>query len=308
MIARALLCLAFCLPTLAFAQYNPTAGQNAPMAVEDRPMRAKSGEVLLDDEGKVRTERVRVSVAKDTHGNARGNNYDLAMDGAFEGQTVLIIDQVGNTLVNTRAALRVKGFSSVVLRGKAASAGDLRGALKKSCQLWLISSGAPVLPKEQIVAIKHFFDAGHGVYIWGDNTPLYADANRLAAALVPGLGMKGNTPGNQVVGISRGKGKAGVREGHLVTTGLEFLYEGVTIATIHPHQELTPLLYGSIGNLVTAAYEKNDKRLLIDGGFTRLAVNWDDAGTARYVKNAAAWLTNAERFGDAVVATRGEQR
>lgn len=39
---------------------------------------------------------------------------------------------------------------------------------------------------------------------------------------------------------------------------------------------------------------------MIDGGFTRLAVSWDDAGTARFVKNAAAWLVNAERFKEKV--------
>ncbi len=304
MIHRTLLTLAALLPTLAFAQYNPSAGQNAPTATAAEVMRSKSGDVLHDEDGQVRYQQVEVPVSKDSHGNARGNQYDLAMDGAFEGQTVLIIDQVGNTLVNTRTALRIKGFSTVVLRGRAESAAHLASALKKSSQVWLISSGSPVLPDDQLAAIKTFFQAGHGVYIWGDNTPLYADANRLADTLVPGLGMKGNTPGDKVVGISQKAASPGVRRGHLVTTGLEFLYEGVTIATLHPHQELTPLLYGSIGNLVTAAYEKKQRRLLIDGGFTRLAVNWDDAGTARYVKNAAAWLVNAERFGDAVVARK----
>lgn len=34
----------------------------------------------------------------------------------------------------------------------------------------------------------------------------------------------------------------------------------------------------------------------MDGGLTRLAVSWDDAGTARYVKNAASWLVHAAKF------------
>ena len=74
----------------------------------------------------------------------------------------------------------------------------------------------------------------------------------------------------------------------------------LTIATIDENAKLTPIIYGSAGNLVTAAYEKDGKRLIMDGGFTRLAVNWDDAGTARYVKNAASWLVNSERFKDMV--------
>jgi hypothetical protein len=118
----------------------------------------------------------------------------------------------------------------------------------------------------------------------------------------------------------------GLKEGHLITTGLEHLYEGTSIATVQfgpPHgrnaslydgsgpsssrspklpEGFTAILHGSAGNLVNVAYEKDGKRLLMDGGFTRLAVAWDDAGTARYVKNAAAWLVNAERFPQKVAA------
>ncbi len=80
------------------------------------------------------------------------------------------------------------------------------------------------------------------------------------------------------------------------------MYEGVTIATLTENEDLTPIIYGSANNLVTAVYEKDGKRLILDGGFTRLYVNWDTAGTGRYVKNAAAWLVNYERFGDQVVS------
>jgi hypothetical protein len=47
-----------------------------------------------------------------------------------------------------------------------------------------------------------------------------------------------------------------------------------------------------------------ETRAILDGGFTCLYMRWDTAGTGRYVKNAAAWLANAERFGDAVVAKK----
>ncbi len=303
----------------AFAQYTPAAGENAPAAAYESHLDRKTGRVVL--------EKAESSpVPRDGHGNARGNQYDLAVDGAFEGQTVLIIDQTGNTLVNTRAALREKGLASVVYpNGKTPTPAELKEALAKSCQLWIISNGDARLQGEHLAAIKAFFDAGHGVYVWGDNDPYYLDANRIAAALVPGLRMEGDLPGNAVVGVADGRsGAPGVRKGHLITTGVEHLYEGVTIATIQftrkdgraaplyagsepstvrsPHlpDGFTPLLYGSAGNLVTVAYEKGGKRLVMDGGFTRLAVSWDDAGTARYVKNAAAWLVHAERFKETV--------
>ncbi len=308
----------------AFAQYTPAAGSNRPLAAYETRRDEKTGEVSFIKDSATR-------VKDDSHGNARGNQYDLAVDGAFDGQTVLILDQVGNTLVNTRAALRQKGLSSVVYpSGAMPSPAELKKALEKSCELWLISSGAPMLNDEHVKSIKAFFDAGHGVYIWGDNDPLYVDANRVASALVPGLRMEGNLAGNKEVGIADGKAAIGLRAGHLITTGLEHLYEGVTIATVQfsapdgrnaalydgeggasrsPRlpEGFTPLLFGSAGNLVTVAYEKDGKRLVMDGGFTRLAVSWDDAGTARYVKNAAAWLVHAERFTD-TVAMRGVKK
>ena len=114
--------------------------------------------------------------------------------------------------------------------------------------------------------------------------------------------MKGDLYGDKVVGRSEGPGKAGVAREHLLSTGVENIYEGITVATVKPAGAMTPVIYGSAGNLVTAAFEANHKRLLVDGGFTRLSNKWDSAGTGRYVMNAAAWLANYERFGDAVVA------
>ena len=106
--------------------------------------------------------------------------------------------------------------------------------------------------------------------------------------------MSGNLPGAQTVNIQTETQKAGLVKDHLINTGLVSLYEGVTIASIHHHPDLMPVMYGSANNLVIAAYEKDGKRAVMDGGFTRLFCNWDSAGTSRYVKNAAAWLVNIE--------------
>jgi hypothetical protein len=152
--------------------------------------------------------------------------------------------------------------------------------------------------------IKRFFDSGHGVYIWGDNEPYYADANYVGKALL-GATMHGNLIGNKTVNLWPRKGKAGLLPNHLLTTGLAHLFEGITIATIKPGQSrLEPMLYGSAHNLVAAYYDRGGKRAILDGGFTRLYKQWDTAGTARYVKNAAAWLANYERFGDKVVSSK----
>jgi len=286
----------------ASAQYTSAAGQNAPMA-------AKS-EQTVDALGKVHTRTVYVPPPRDAHGNAHGNQYDLAVDGAFEGQTVAVLHFYtgeGFDFSLPRGALAEKGFSVYRWINTAPSPEELARGLEKANQLWIISGDRQQLNDKHLAVIKKFFDAGHGVYIWGDNEPYYADANYVAEALL-GAKMLGNLPGNVTVGVQPAAAQPGVRKGHLVTTGLEHLYEGVTIATIQPNQTLEPLVHGSAGNLVTAIYDRGGKRAILDGGFTRLYLSWDQAGTARYVKNAAAWLANAERFGAAVVAQKSDKK
>jgi hypothetical protein len=254
--------------------------------------------------------RVReVAAPKDTHGNAVGTGHDLAVDGAFEGQTVAVLHLYtgeGFDFALPREALKQKGFAVYRWMNQPPAPAELERRLKDACQLWIISSDQRLLTEAHLAVIKRFFDSGRGVYIWGDNQPYYADANAVAQALL-GSQMTGNVPGDTTVGLlplEASQAKRGLRRRHLLTTGLEYLYEGVTIATIAPAPHLEPLLYGSAGNLVAASYDHGGKRAILDGGFTRLFLKWDTAGTGRYVKNAAAWLANAERFGTKVVSAK----
>ncbi len=282
----------------AHAQYNDVAGASAPMATVRVETRSLDGKVIV--------KAVSRPVPADRYGNAQGNQYDLARDGAFVGQTVAVLQLFtgeGFDFSLPRAALKEKGFSVYRWSNAVPPAAELRQALKKACQLWIISGMERKLGPDHIKVIKEFFEAGHGVYIWGDNEPYYADANYVAEALF-GAKMLGNVPGDQVVPLQVKLGKKGVLPNHLLTTGLVHLYEGVTIATIQPNQSLHPLVYGSVDNLVTAFYDQNGRRAILDGGFTRLYYKWDTAGTGRYVKNAAAWLVNVERFHNGERASR----
>ena len=249
---------------------------------------------LDEKSGKTVEEVVEREAPKDRYGNANGNQFDLAVDGAFEGQTVAVIQLYDFPFDLVKAALKEKGFSVYRWNG-APTPEELETALKKSSQLWVISGDSRRLNDKHIAAIKKFYEAGHGVYLWGDNEPYYADANAVGQALA-GVTMNGNLMGDQTVGLQKEPGKAGVLRRHLLTTGLEYIYEGITIATIQSNQKLTPLIYGSANNLVAGFLDANGKRLIFDGGFTRLYNKWDTAGTGRYVKNAAAWLANVERF------------
>lgn len=294
---------AFASPVLG--QYNSCAGSNkiADRAVRMEPARDDKGEMLKDGEGRVVYEEVEYEVSRDGFGNAAGSNFDLATDGAFEGNTVAVLHLYtgeGFDFSLPRAALEEKGFSVFRWIDNPPSPEELREKLKGACQLWVISSNQRELNDEHAEVIKEFFESGKGLYIWGDNDPYYADANFLTQKIF-GTAMNGNTWADKTVGISGDNGQiAGIVDGHLISTGVEHVYEGITIATVQPTQDLSALIYSSDNNLVTAVYEKDGKRAIIDGGFTRLYYAWDTAGTGRYVKNAAAWLVNYERFGELV--------
>jgi hypothetical protein len=283
----------FCA-SAALAQYTPSAGRSAPAVQEKRQVRDEST-------GTVKEETVQVRPKSDQYGNAQGNQFDLAVDGAFSGQTIAVIQLYSFSLDDVKAALAQKGFSVYRWSNSPPSPAELEKALAKSCQLWIISGGSLQLNDQHLAVIKRFFEAGHGLYIWGDNDPYFADANFVGNAVFS-TSMHGDTPGGQVVGMNEGKKAPGLTPNLLLTTGLEHVFEGITIATVEASQTLKPLIYGSAGNLVAAFYDRDGKRAIFDGGFTRLYNNWDTAGTARYVKNAAAWLANSERFGTKVSA------
>lgn len=284
----------------AFAQYNGVAGLSAPKVAEDR--------VVTTSDGKTKVERVYVEPKKDRYGNAQGNQFDLAVDGAFDGQTVVVLHSYtgeGFDFHLPKAALAEKGFSVYRYINVVPSPKELEKALSKANQLWIISGDTRQLTDAHIAVIKKFFDAGHGLYIWGDNAPYAQDADALSRALFDvEMASSPWDEGQQVIGRQAKPGATGLRGDHLLSTGIEQLYEGHTIAYLPKPTGLTPLIVGSQGHVVTAFFDKDGKRAIVDGGFTRLYLMWDTAGTGRYVKNAAAWLANAERFGDQVVAKK----
>ncbi len=302
-----ILCLAvmLCNAGIVNAQYNDeVAGKNRIYITEKEEVSMKDadGEIMFNDAGEEMMEvrEVKKLAQSDTHGNADGNQYDLATDGAFEGKTIAVLNLCSVSLGSPKASLAEKGFSMFEWKGGAPEPQKLKKELEKSCQLWVISNGHSMLTEEHVDVIEEYFDSGKGLYIWGDNAPLFADANAITERLFKTT-MSGDTYADQVVGISgEGEGRTGIVDGHLISTGVVNMYEGITIATVKPTQELNPLIYNSQNDLVAAVYEKNGKRCIIDGGFTRLYHKWNSAGTNRYVKNAASWLVNYERFGDDV--------
>jgi len=231
----------------------------------------------------------------DKFGNAAGNQYDLAEDGAFEDYLIAVLHFYtgeGFDFHLPETALREKGFR-LKRWTSPPSERELAQVLEEACQLWLISDQYQHLNSGHLRVIKEAFQRGVGLYLWGDNEPYYVDANYVAQEVL-GCQMRGNVHGDEIVQAQTRTGRSGFVS-HLITTGIEFLYEGITIATLDGNSRLEPLVYGSGGNLLIATYDDEERRAILDGGFTRLFVKWDTAGTGRYVKNAASWLVNFER-------------
>ena len=298
---RRLLLLAL-LSLPAFAQYNASAGKSAPtVAVE---------QVVRGADGAARMQVVDVPVKKDGFGNAAGSQHDLAVDGAFDGQTVVVMHLYtggGFDFALPKKALAEKGFAVYRWIDRAPSPEELEKALSKANQLWIISGETAQLTQAHVKVIKKFFDAGHGLYLWGDNAPYAQDADLVARALFD-VELKGDPydPGEKVVGRQAMPGATGLLPDHLLTTGIEQLYEGHSIAFMPKVGPLKPLIVGSEKHVVAAYFDRDGKRAIVDGGFTRLYINWDTAGTGRYVKNSAAWLANYERFGKTIVSAKAQ--
>ncbi|SVC17368.1 uncharacterized protein METZ01_LOCUS270222, partial [marine metagenome] len=205
------------------------------------------------------------------------------------------------SLNHTEEALREKGFEvqcwSCHFGNDIPTPEMMISELETACQFWLISNQTRCLSAGHEKVIVDFYNSGKGVFIWGDNHPYYQDANPVLVSLFgqdSQISMSGDLPGEQVVHECKlsGRTRVGFLQ-HEITTGLEHLFEGSTVATIHDeYEKMSPLMWGSAGNLITAYYDREQKRAIVDSAFTRLYVNWDDAGTARFVKNAAAWLVN----------------
>lgn len=283
---------------VSWGQYNSCAAKSEireKVAIEQRDEATGETRVVYQEQKVQNT---------DTHGNASGNQYDLAVDGAFEGQTIVVLHLYtgeGFDFEKPKAALAEKGFSVYRYINFPPSPKELEESLSKACQLWIISTNTQLLNDEHAEVIKKFFYSGKGVYLWGDNDPYHADANFIAQKLI-GVTMSGYYQGDKNVTFKSDSTNCGMLKDHLITTGLEYVYEGITISKMNdPEGKLKPLIWSTDGNVVSAIYEDQGQRLIIDGGSTRLFYSWDNAGTGRYVKNAAAWLVNYERFGELVL-------
>lgn len=230
----------------------------------------------------------------DEYGNASGTAYDLGADGAFRGLKIVVLQLYNFDFGNARAAMTQKGFE-VVIYTNVPPASELQRVLQETSQLWLISTRTAILEEAHLDVIERQWRSGLGLYAFGDNEPFYVDVNRLLTRC-GGLTMTGNSPGYQQV--SKGNPGCPGFQQHLLTTGLITLFEGATIAYFDPSvvraQGFQEVLRDHDNKLICIARPATREGcgpIIADGAFTKLFCNWDVAGSDRFVRNCACWLS-----------------
>lgn len=258
------------------------------------------------------------SVRTDAFQNPHGSEFDLGKDNSFIDYTILIGNFVGSgaNMSNPKTSLSKKGFQVMEVFDEA----KFISSLQKADVVWIISGTDPD-PKiktptssgehypawktsnknEFQEAILKFHNEGGGLYIWGDNDPLFEHANAAMQVLFddPECVLVGNTPGNNVLSVGNGSQRQQFSP-HIITTGIVNLYEGVTICYPQKTNKLKILATSSDGFPVIVYADNeiftqvNRGRVLIDSGYTKNYISWDQAGTARYIINASVWLLGLE--------------
>lgn len=134
------------------------------------------------------------TVYLDTHGNPVGAEYDLGQDGAFTGYKIVIGTFIPVVMDKPITALKQKGFTVVETKDEASFCKEL----ETSDVCWILSGTDPSskpkaatssgenypawknMSKDHFVkSVMKFHADGGGLYIWGDNDPLFEHANAL---------------------------------------------------------------------------------------------------------------------------------
>jgi len=254
----------------------------------------------------------------DKFGNPLGGAYDLGGgdEERLRGERILLYVGYGVPGLHgeklewqhAQAAVKERGLEMDILYATSdhTCALDER-TLRKYSQLWFVSNRYVTLTDTQTEMIRQFVDTGNGLLIWADNEPYYADANVLARRLI-GTEFSGNKMGDQILTPEK-RLSPGHFIDHQLTQGINSLYEGITISTIHPASGLTILAQSHDQQNCMAYFEQDEQRIVLDTGFTKLYEGrfQNTAGTARYFRNIAFWLARGIRAYRYVQFTPGRE-
>jgi uncharacterized protein YegL len=254
----------------------------------------------FDDQGSDAV--VRTTEGFDQFGNPEGRAFDLGGgdEDRVRGERILFYHCpiVDGPIAEKelQGLLGERGLALDVHHGSRHGGCDLtEEMLSRYTQLWYLSGEVPTLSGDQVQMIGDYVAAGNGLAIWADNEPFYADANLLAEALI-GSRFSGNKTADQVMVPGEQRSPGSFIE-HQLTQGVNNLYEGITICTIHSAPGVTILGQSHDGQMCLGCYEDENRRIVLDTGFTKLYPDrvHRSAGLGRYLSNIAFWLAKGSR-------------
>jgi len=158
---------------------------------------------------------------------------------------------------------------------------------------WNQRSGDPGVEKWQNLAdaCEKFYMQGGGLFLFTDNEPLITHANIILERIADAQ-LTGNDPGNGVMNKGQGQNAGTFDAKALLSTGLNTLYEGMTISYANKLGRLKVLAksFQDHAAILYCDCTEDWGRVVVDTGFTKLWKEWDSAGTSRYIANATVWL------------------
>eukprot|EP00656_Telonema_subtile_P055937 TRINITY_DN8825_c0_g1_i1.p1 TRINITY_DN8825_c0_g1~~TRINITY_DN8825_c0_g1_i1.p1 ORF type:complete len:1950 (-),score=403.34 TRINITY_DN8825_c0_g1_i1:127-5976(-) len=255
----------------------------------------------------------------DHHKNPAGTQFDLGRDGAFKGMTLLVglftstedTDVPSNAVEKSIPILEQKGFEVIVVSNEEQFIQSLGAA--SAC--WIISSyifrsrfgsklKTEALERRFVDACEKFHKTGRGIMLWADNGPFVYHANLVLKRLMK-TEIGGSTPGQKALSSGSGSEKQTFDKNHLVTSGITRLYEGTTISyPLVGLGDLQVMATSSDGHPVICYADNQPRgklantrgRVMVDCGFTRLWVEFNEAGTSRYIANSTIWLLGIDNL------------
>jgi uncharacterized protein YegL len=256
----------------------------------------------------------RTSDGFDEFGNPAGRAFDLGGgdEDRIRGERILLyhcpIPDGPVAEAELRRMMAERGLHLDVRHAPRRGGCDLTEQLLSGyTQLWYLSGRTSTLTGQQVQMIADYVGSGNGLAIWADNEPFYADANLLAQALT-GSSFTGNKEADRVMvpGAERSPGRF---IEHQLTQGVNNLYEGITICTIHAAPGVTILGQSHDGQLCLGCFDREGQRIVLDTGFTKLYPDrlHRSAGLGRYLSNIAFWLAKGSRDVEYRLLTTGRQ-
>jgi hypothetical protein len=160
-------------------------------------------------------------------------------------------------------------------------------------------------------AIEDFVKAGKGLALLADDEPFTSEADELARRLF-GARVSGNYIADKVATVrGRGLKPAEIRKfggqfevaDHALLTGVNFLFEGITISNVSKSDKLEVAMKASDGQTLLAVSKVAGQRVVIDCGFTRYCHGPTERtsyiaktpGTVRLAQNIAAYLAGKDK-------------